>query len=110
MICVILTGEEPLSIADKVVATAVNRARLRKTPCINIVFLSTSTNSVFKYKEVFTKYIDVGVRVFMESDLKKLKHILIETCKSFYIPSNSEKVREQLKVLGSKLDVHVEEI
>jgi hypothetical protein len=106
MICVLVLDDEPIARTDKVIATAIQKARISKTPYISIVFLSTSSTNVFKYRDVFTKYIDIGVRVYIEHNIENLKKIMIsENCKNIYIPSGNENLRRTIAGLGIAMNI-----
>ncbi|MEM1644379.1 MAG: hypothetical protein QXL96_00685 [Ignisphaera sp.] len=107
MICITLTKNVPLVNADKITAIAVQQARLEKNPYINLVFLTNSAYDVFRYREVFTKYIDIGVRVYTENSLERFKKILLENCKELYVSISDEEALKILENLGIGLKVHI---
>lgn len=106
MICIALTKNISLANADKITAIAVQQARLEKNPYINLVFLANSAYDVFKYKEVFTKYIDVGIRVYTENNLERFKRILLENCRELYASIGDEEMLKILENLGIGLKIH----
>lgn len=108
MICVSLSSDVDLSSAAKVIALAVNQARVAKQDHINIVFLAQAVSEVFRYKDEFTKYIDIGVRVYMEKSIEVLKNIILKECKILYTSANDEKIRNLL--YGMPRNLAVQEI
>jgi hypothetical protein len=105
MICILISSTEPLIKIDRIVVAAVQRARTEKTPYINIIFLSSSTTDVFKYRDIFTKYIDIGVRVFIENSIEKLREILSENCKDIFLPSSDENLRKNIIDIEMNIDI-----
>lgn len=91
MICVIISTDVPMEDADRVISISTQKARTYKYSSINILFLSNKSPEVFKYRDVFTKYIDLGLRVYTESNIKVLRNIIKENCTTIYFSINDKK-------------------
>lgn len=105
MICLTLTKNLSLANAEKVMAIAVQQAKLKKALYINLLFLVNSAPDVFKYREIFTKYVDVGVRVYVEGNIEKFKRILSENCRELYVSHSDEEMLKILRGLGGNLKI-----
>lgn len=100
MICALLSDDLPESLMDEVIGRVAQQARAVKSKLLTIVFLSNNVNKVFIHRDVFTKHVDIGVRVYVENEVKRLKDIL-KSCISVQTSPRDHKAIEVLKNLES---------
>jgi len=110
MICVAISQSSDLSYADKVIAISVHRARTVGSPNINIVFVGMSTSDVFNHRDMFTKYIDIGVKVYIEHSNERVRQIILESCKEVYIPSSDELLHNLLRDVIPSDSVKIQQV
>lgn len=94
--CILMTTSISVNDADRVTTFVVQRARTAKQTSIGILFLSSSTPNVFQYRDVFTKYIDVGIRIYVENSIEMMKKIILKNCKSIYVSVNDAHIQSLL--------------
>ncbi len=80
-----LNENEILQLVDK----SILEARINREPHINIIFITNSVGKAFKYRDIFTKYIDIGIRLYIIKELTEFKDI-IQKCKYIFISSNDK--------------------
>lgn len=106
MICILLSADIAEDGMDKTILSAVQDARISKQASITIIFLSRETPRVFRHRDIFTKYVDVGVRVYLEDRLEVLREIIARDCSKMYISIDDAKSAELLKMISVNLTVH----
>jgi len=89
MICTLisesLNENEILQLVDR----SILEARINKEQYISIIFITNSIRNAFKYRDIFTKYIDIGIRLYTIKELTELKDI-VQKCKYIFISSNDK--------------------
>lgn len=105
MICVLASTDPPIEKQEKLIDYASSKVRILKQQNINIVFLADSSPKAFKYRDIFTKFIDIGVRVYIESDLRKLKDIIEKNCRAIYTLLDDTKISKIIESLGISIPI-----
>ncbi|MCS7111351.1 MAG: hypothetical protein N3D82_03810 [Ignisphaera sp.] len=101
MICILASDRVPVETLSKVISNVIQEARKVETTVnsINIVFYSRDIENAFKYKNVFTRYVDIGVRVYVEDRPSQLMKILAP-CTVVYTAIGDHVVEELSKKIG----------
>lgn len=105
MICVFLSSDVDLNSIARAITLAINQARVAKRDYINVVFLAQTVSEVFKYKDEFTKYVDIGVRVYIEKSVEVLKSVILKECKTLYTLASDVKIYNILQNISRDLAV-----
>lgn len=104
MICVTLSDDLSEDTADKLISKAAQQSRISRMNFFAIIFLSKNINKVFLLRDVFTKHIDIGTRVYVENDVEKLSKIL-SNCSSLYLLSEDNKTIEIIKNIANSIQI-----
>lgn len=83
LMCILTSDKISIEVLMTLINTVVLEARRRGVAFINIIFYSNSIKDVFKYRDAFTKYIDIGIRIYIEEKQHRLVKIL-SSCNSIY--------------------------
>lgn len=103
MMCLSLAADIDVDSIAKAIALVVSQARVAKESYINILFLAQSVSEVFKYKDEFTKYVDIGVRVYIEKSAESLKDIILKECKILYTLTSDVEVRKVIRDIPTSI-------
>lgn len=107
LICVLASDNIPIEALSGTISSAVlevRKSRVR-TKFINIVFYGRDAKNVFKYRDVFTRYIDIGVRVYIENRPSQIEKILA-LCSIVYA-ANEDRIVEEL---STKINANIKRV
>ncbi|MEM1542257.1 MAG: hypothetical protein QW101_04025 [Ignisphaera sp.] len=96
MICCILSEELSDALMDELVNVVAQQTRIIKSEFFTLIFISDNVDNVFAHRDVFTRHIDIGVRVYIENGVEKIYSIL-KSCKHIYVSSKDYRAVEVLK-------------
>ncbi|MEM1683658.1 MAG: hypothetical protein QXG84_05045 [Ignisphaera sp.] len=96
MICSILSEEQSDTIMNELVNIVAQQTRIIRSEFFTLIFISDNVNNVFMHRDIFTRYIDIGVRVYIENCVEKIYSIL-KGCRYIYVSSKDYRAIEVLK-------------
>jgi hypothetical protein len=92
MICAVASSNVSLEDMHKLIDKAALEARLSREKNLVIVILAPNTKEVFKYRDAFTKYIDLGVRLYYDNNVEKMQKLLSNCKKIFCLQNDVQKL------------------
>ncbi len=100
--CFLLSSPIEPQILEKLLLRIFTDARKAGLTHVDLVFYGIPLKKVFEeYRDAFTKVVDLGVRIFVESSYEKLAELFNdERCETIYIYRDDTSSREVLSKLG----------
>ncbi len=89
MMCILISESLDENKILQLIDKSVLEARINKEMYINILFIANSIKNVFRYRDIFTRYIDIGIRLYITKELTELRNI-IQKCEHVFISVNDE--------------------
>ncbi len=102
LICVLASDKVAIEALLKVMDSIVSEIRKNRIGICFMVFYSYDIKNVFRYRDIFTRYVDIGIRVYIENEHSQLIKILAP-CTTIYVDSEDYVAKE----LSKKINVTV---
>lgn len=93
MICCIASENIPEKELEKLLDFTVLETRRNKGKFFTIIFVASATKNVFKYRDIFTKYPDVGIRIYIENNVTQISELL-NMCKEILYSRNDPNIQD----------------
>lgn len=106
MMCILLSEDNSVSKIDHILVSIINKARSAKQSSIGIIFFSNSVSKVFRYREAFTKYIDIGVKIYIENNVETIKRIILDNCDSIYTLADDGTVHKFFEAMTVDMTIY----
>uniref|UniRef100_A0A7C5TJF9 Uncharacterized protein n=1 Tax=Ignisphaera aggregans TaxID=334771 RepID=A0A7C5TJF9_9CREN len=94
--CILVSDKIVIEILSKMLNYVVSETRKRRENNVNIIFFSNNIKNVFRYKDIFTAYIDIGIRIYAENKVDQLKNILT-SCNVVYVSQEDQEIIEFIR-------------
>uniref|UniRef100_A0A7C5UTB5 Uncharacterized protein n=1 Tax=Ignisphaera aggregans TaxID=334771 RepID=A0A7C5UTB5_9CREN len=94
--CILVSDKIVVETLSKMLNYVVSEARKRRENNVNIIFFSNNIKNVFRYKDIFTAYIDIGIRIYAENKVDQLKNILT-SCNVVYVSQEDQEIIEFIR-------------
>jgi hypothetical protein len=83
MICAIASERISEEDMNRLLDRVVSEVRRNREKSFTLIIIASSARKVFMYRDSFTKYIDVGVRLYFDDSIQKLAEVLNSCAKLF---------------------------
>ena len=100
MICSIASENIPEKELEKLLDLTALETRRNKEKFFILIFIASSTKNAFKYRDIFTKYLDLGVRVYIE-DKNVQNSKLLNTCTKILYSKNDPGIQSLINNIES---------
>jgi hypothetical protein len=91
--CILVSDKIVVETLSKMLNYVVSEVRKRRENNVNIIFFSNNIKNVFRYKDAFTAYIDIGIHIYAENKADQLKNILA-SCNIVYVSQEDQEIME----------------
>lgn len=98
LICVASSENVTKETMERILSEACVEARRMRLNSIKVVVMASNLAKAFRYGELFTKHVDIGIRLFVEQDINAATKLL-EGCELVCAPQGDVVVREILERL-----------
>jgi len=92
MICAIASEKISESDMNKLLDHIVFEVRRNREKSFTLIIIASNAKNVFRYRDAFTKYVDVGVRLYFDDSPQKLARV-IENCTQLFCSTRDHGLR-----------------
>ncbi|MEM0026598.1 MAG: hypothetical protein QXT53_01505 [Ignisphaera sp.] len=92
MICSIASENIPEKELEKLLDFTALETRRSRGKFFTLIFIASSTKNAFRYRDIFTKYLDLGIRIYIENNIVQSSELL-NMCKKILYSKNDLSIQ-----------------
>ncbi|MDK6029315.1 hypothetical protein QPL79_08065 [Ignisphaera sp. 4213-co] len=99
MMCCIASEKIENDKLEKLLDFTVLETRRNKGKYFTLIFIASSTKNAFRYRDVFTKYLDIGIRIYVENENSTQLNKILSMCEKI-LYSKEDDVQRILSIIA----------